>query len=180
MQLLAEKLINSLITLPTLTNWLEVFFLLLIYTVIILPIGLITKFLDYNWQKSPTIITKIVLTSLFTPAILEEIFFRVFLLPSPTEKISATTYLWIVVSLIMFIIYHPLNALTFFPAGRKTFFEPVFLFSAGLLGLICAIAYQKSGSLWLAVFVHWLIVVAWLIFLGGYERLNYEKKGIHS
>lgn len=172
MQLLAEKLINSLITLPTLTNWLEVFFLLLIYTVIILPIGLITKFLDYNWQKSPTIITKIVLTSLFTPAILEEIFFRVFLLPSPTEKISATTYLWIVVSLIMFVIYHPLNALTFF--------EPVFLFSAGLLGLICAIAYQKSGSLWLAVFVHWLVVVAWLIFLGGYERLNYEKKRIHS
>lgn len=79
MQLLAEKLINSLITLPTLTNWFEVFFLLLIYAVIILPIGLITKFLHYNWQKSPTIITKIVLTSLFTPAILEEIFFRVIL-----------------------------------------------------------------------------------------------------
>lgn len=173
MELLAEKLIDSVITLPSLTYWVEGFFWLLVYALIVLPIGFITKFLSWNSQKSPKIITKIVLTSLFTPAILEEIFFRVFLLSTSTEAKSTTTlYLWVLVSLILFVIYHPLNAITFFPAGRKTFFKPVFLFSAALLGLICAIAYLKSGSLWVAVFVHWFVVVVWLIFLGGYERLK--------
>lgn len=63
-------------------------------------------------------------------------------------KTSATTlYYWIIVSLVLFIIYHPLNALRFFLAGRKTFFQPVFLFSAGLLGLINSISYLTSGSI---------------------------------
>jgi predicted Abi (CAAX) family protease len=174
---LAEKLINSIVTLPTLTNWLEVLFWLLIYASIVLPIGFMTKFLHWNCQISPKTIIKIALISLFAPAILEEIFFRVFLLPDPAKQTSATTLcLFFVVSLIVFVIYHPLNAITFFPAGRKTFVKPVFLFGAALLGLICAIVYQKSGSLWLAVFIHWVVVVIWLIFLGGYEGLNYSSK----
>jgi predicted Abi (CAAX) family protease len=171
-RLLTEKLISSIVTLPSLTNWIELVCLLLIYASIALPIGFKTKFLYWNWQSSPKIISRIILTSLFAPAILEEIFFRVLLLPYPTEKLSiATSYFWIIVSLILFIIYHPLNAITFFPAGRKTFFNPIFLFSAALLGLIGTIAYLRSGSLWLTAFIHWVVVVIWLIFLGGYERL---------
>ncbi|BAZ43618.1 abortive infection protein [Chondrocystis sp. NIES-4102] len=173
MQIIAEKLVTSLVTLPTLTNWLEGFFFLLIYAAIVLPIGFITEFIHCSWQRSPKLIIKIILTSLFTPAILEEIFFRVILLPSPIVETTANTlYCWIIVSLVLFIIYHPLNALTFFPAGRKTFFQPVFLFSAGLLGFINSISYLTSGSIWQAIFIHWIIVIIWLIFLGGYEKIT--------
>jgi predicted Abi (CAAX) family protease len=174
---LIEKIINSIVTLPSLINWVEVFFLLLIYASVALPIGFKTKFLYWNLQSCPKIISRIILTSLFFPAILEEIFFRVLLLPYPTEKLSiAILSFWIVVSLILFVIYHPLNAITFFPAGRKTFFNPIFLFSAALLGLICTSAYLKSGSLWLSAFIHWIVVVIWLIFLGGYDRLTLTEE----
>lgn len=173
MNILLQRSIESVIAVPSLTTCLEVGFLLFIYTSIVLPIGFRTKFLHWNLLRSHQIIIKILLTSLFTPAILEEIFFRVLLLPHPTEKTSIVTLsFWTLISLILFVIYHPINAITFFPAGRKTFFEPVFLGCAALLGLICTIAYENSGSLWLAAFIHWLVVIIWLIFLGGYDRLR--------
>jgi predicted Abi (CAAX) family protease len=71
----------------------------------------------------------------------------------------------------MFIVYHPLNALSFFPKGLKTFFNWVFLVLAALLGIICSIAYLQSGSLWTPVVIHWLAVVIWLLLLGGYGKL---------
>jgi len=46
-----------------------------------------------------------------------------------------------------FVVYHPLNALTFYPVGRSTFMNPVFLLLAAILGVACSIAYLQSGSL---------------------------------
>ena len=73
--------------------------------------------------------------------------------------------------MLVFAIYHPLNALTFFPTGRKIFVRPIFLSLAALLGIICVIVYWQSGSLWLSVILHWIVVAAWLAFLGGYNSL---------
>jgi predicted Abi (CAAX) family protease len=180
-EILTEKLLNSLVTFPSLNNWVEIFYLLIIYAAIVLPIGFKTKFLSWSFQRSIETVTKILLTSLFTPAILEELFFRVLLLPDPRQETSTNTlYFSIAISLVLFVIYHPLNAITFFSAGRTTFFKPVFLLSAALLGLICTIAYLKSGSLWLAAFIHWIVVVIWLIFLGGYDRLTIANSHFQS
>jgi len=72
---------------------------------------------------------------------------------------------------VMFVVYHPLNALSFFSQGLETFFNSAFLLLATLLGITCSIAYLQSGSLWTPVVIHWLAVVVWLLFLGGYRKL---------
>ena len=80
--------------------------------------------------------------------------------------------IWAGISVFIFIIYHPLNALTFYKRGNPTFLQPVFLTLAGLLGLICALAYYFTGSLLIVAFIHWLVVVVWLFILGGRNKLN--------
>ena len=152
------------------------------------PLSPFSKETDHNTPLSPLFretdvsainvktswhpVLKIMITALFTPAIAEETFFRVLLLPHPSENPSLISLsAWSTVSLVIFIIYHPLNAITFYPAARETFFKPMFLFLAALLGIICTIAYLQSGSIWTAVVIHWLFVVIWLIGLGGKKRL---------
>ncbi len=118
-------------------------------------------------------------TSLIAPAILEELLFRVILLPQSSENLaSQSVFTWSLVSLLLFVIYHPLNGITFFPAARETFFNPVFLCLATLLGLICTVAYLQSGSIWIPVIIHWLTVVIWLLYLGGIKQLRLIKPDI--
>jgi predicted Abi (CAAX) family protease len=161
-------------TLPTIKAWLIAAVSLFILTIFCLPIGLWCNFLKVeNLNESKKIILNIIAASLLFPAISEELFFRVLLLPHTQENVMTTTaWFWGSVSLVLFIIYHPLNAVTFFPAGRKAFFHPAFLLLAAVLGIVCSIVYLQSGSLWLPVIIHWLVVVVWLVFLGGYKQLH--------
>lgn len=170
-----HRLKKAISTIPDSRFWLNnVLVLLGVYTIISLPFGLYSGFLKFGFVELPIgEILKILAICLFTPAITEEIFFRVFFLPHVTEDVSQTTkWLWGFISLVIFIIYHPLNALTAYPAGFPTFMNLAFLFMAAILGIVCTIAYLQSGSLWTSVVMHWIIVVVWLIFFGGYERLN--------
>ena len=106
------------------------------------------------------------------PALIEELVFRVLLLPRTTENLPiGLVWFWVGISLVLFIVYHPLNAISFFPSGRDTFFNLIFLTLAGLLGFVCSLAYLQSGSLWTPVFIHWLVVAVWLLLLGGYGKL---------
>jgi len=170
---IAHRLITAVSTLPDAEAWLHAAALILIFTIIALPIGFQRGFLQIevlraSWSK----IIGIIATSLFMPAVIEELFFRVLLLPRSTENVSPLgLWFWGCISLAMFIAYHPLNALSFFPRGLKTFFHVVFLVLAALLGIVCSIAYIQSGSLWTPVVIHWLAVVVWLLLLGGYKKL---------
>lgn len=147
----------------------------IIYVFTSLLLGLATGFLRWNPCKSGEVTVRVIATSLFAPAILEELFFRVLLLPDPATKVFSTSYwLWSGFSLLLFIVYHPLNALTFFPQGRKTFFNPIFLSLAGILGFTCTFAYQQTGSFWLPVLIHWLAVVGWLLYFDGLQRLEID------
>lgn len=147
--------------------------LLLIYGLIVLSIGfkldfLTWKLVDISPKKCFTI-----LQLFFLPAFIEELVFRVLLLPHPFEGVSGIEWLfWVTLSLSLFIAYHPLNALLFYPQGRNLFRKPIFLVFAGLLGIVCAISYAITASLWPPVFIHWLIVVIWLFFLGGEQKLT--------
>lgn len=171
---LVFRVTRAFTTLPSIDNWLLCALLLAILALISLPIGFKFDFLQIDvlkasWQK----LVNIIAVSLLFPAITEELFFRVLLLPHPTENVSTTTLLlWIFVSLVAFIVYHPLNAISFFPAGLKTFFNPIFLSLAALLGGACTVAYLQSGSLWVSVVIHWLVVLVWLLLLGGYRKLH--------
>lgn len=132
-----------------------------------------TGFLQWNVCSCKRTIIKTIATSLIAPAILEETFFRVLLLPHPSTNISLDSYIvWAGFSLFLFVIYHPLNALTFFPQGRETFFDPAFLCLAASLGIICTTTYWQTGSLWLPALIHWFSVNIWLLCFGGLTRLK--------
>jgi predicted Abi (CAAX) family protease len=169
---LLNHLYHAIFNFPSVQDWLTIGGLSLLLALALIPIGFSNQFLQIEVVRSPKVILQIIATALVFPAITEELCFRVFLLPYPPESVS-TAILWlrIVLSLVAFVIYHPLNAFTFFAAGRKTFIQPIFLLLAALLGAICTIAYVQTGSLWLPVFIHWIAVVVWLLFLGGYSKL---------
>lgn len=140
------------------------------YAVLALSIGFFSGFLQ--WQVHAENRWQIVLQTLVAPALFEEIVFRGLLLPHPGEgHTTGTVLLWSSLSLFLFVIYHPINGLTLYKQGYFTFRQPVFLVLATLLGVTCTVLYLLTGSLWLSVVVHWIVVVIWLGWLGGIARL---------
>ncbi len=170
--LLAHRVIVAVSTIPDRTDWLITVLVVVAYSAIALPIGFWSGFLKVDPQTRRRTIIGVTVGCLFSPGISEEIWFRVLILPHKQENASGLTLgFWVSLSLALFIVYHPLNGLTFYPVGRSTFLNPVFLLLAALLGVACSIAYLQSGSVWPAVLIHWLAVTVWLLLLGGYRRL---------
>ncbi len=159
---------------PTLHDWLIAALALLIYTVIAIPLGFSTGFLQLQiLSAKPIEYFFLTLRCLITPGITEEFFFRVLFLPHPTEAVNWQRWsVWAALSLLIFILYHPLNAKTLYKDGYPTFFDPQFLLLATLLGLTCTITYALTGSAWTIIFIHWLVVVLWLLVFGGIGKLS--------
>jgi predicted Abi (CAAX) family protease len=104
------------------------------------------------------------LRALVIPAFGEELFFRAALVPARTE--TARPALWIGLSVALFTAWHMLET-TFLPGSAATFLRADFLALAAALGLLCALLRWRSGSIWTAVALHWLAVVAWQGWFGG-------------
>lgn len=173
--LIQERIISASLAIPNISDWVELGLLLLAYTAIALFLGFKFNFLQVKIISSWSVALRVTITSLFFPSIIEELLFRVVLIPHPLEQVSITNLsIWMIISLILFIVAHPLNAMTFTPRGKEVFFKPIFLILAGLLGVFCTILYFHSGSLWTAVLFHWFIVSVWLISLGGFEQLKFH------
>ncbi len=172
--ILFARLVNSLLAALTIKSWLISVGLLIIYGAIAIPLGLKTNFLSFTPNLLLTkqgIIGSV--RAFFFPALGEEILMRVFLLPHPIERALTSSWLiWAGISLVIFIVYHPFNALTFYRRGNPTFLNPVFLTLVGLLGIICAIAYYFTGSLLVITIIHWIVVVVWLFILGGKNKIQ--------
>jgi predicted Abi (CAAX) family protease len=173
LSILLNRVLASL-KIPTQQDWLVLGITLLVYTIIALPIGLKSGFLQLQiWSANYTDKSLLILRCLFLPAISEELFFRVLLLPHPIEITNWLTWtMWALLSLILFIISHPINASTFFKQANKTFFNRIFLCLAALLGIACTIAYVLTGSLFVIVMIHWIVVVVWLMAFAGMTKLN--------
>ena len=171
---LVVRLHEAIATMPNYDDVRHSIVLVGIYILFALVLGWQSHF--FSWKpQSVAIVFQIAITSLITPAILEELFFRVVLLPYPFD-VSFESYLWrSALSLFLFIIYHPLNGLTFFPQGKKVFFDNIFLTLAASLGIVCTTIYWQTGSLWLPVLIHWVTVAVWLSYLGGSNKLNYTS-----
>src|SRR5262249_12475675 len=111
----------------------------------------------------------------FLPGVFEETLFRVLLLPHLREAAPRWRVLLCgAVALTLFVLWHPWNAWLFAPAARPIFYNGVFLSLAGLLGLVCTVAYLRTGSVWPSVIIHWLAVIAWKLCLGG-ALLTFES-----
>jgi predicted Abi (CAAX) family protease len=105
------------------------------------------------------------LTVLIAPAIGEETVFRGLLIPSRGETARPTPQIVFVTS--VFILWHLVEAKFILPAAAPLFERPDFLGCAGLVGLGCAVIRWRTGSLWPAVVLHWLMVTVWQTWLGG-------------
>jgi predicted Abi (CAAX) family protease len=170
MQRLLDRLKKAIFTRPRRQDWLWVLALLAFYSVIYMPIGVASGFLRWDVQSDWGMWLGVMLRALLMPGLNEELLFRVLPLPHPSETVSSRDrWLWIVISLIAFVLYHLLN-MNF---GAPSFFsDPIFLLGAGLLGIVCTIVYLKSSSIWTAVFCHWAIVVIWLLMFGGLAKFR--------
>eukprot|EP01062_Namystynia_karyoxenos_P049059 TRINITY_DN3748_c0_g3_i1.p2 TRINITY_DN3748_c0_g3~~TRINITY_DN3748_c0_g3_i1.p2 ORF type:complete len:247 (+),score=86.08 TRINITY_DN3748_c0_g3_i1:103-741(+) len=100
------------------------------------------------------------------PAVVEEVFFRVLLLPPPQQTTAWDLGVWL--PLLAFLAYH----LDVLHKHRAVFADVVFLALAGWLGIICTAVYLASGTVWPAVLVHFAAVWCWLFLLGGAEKLE--------
>ncbi|MBX3479684.1 MAG: CPBP family intramembrane metalloprotease [Caulobacter sp.] len=105
------------------------------------------------------------LTVLFVPALGEEAIFRGLLVPSRGEP--GRVWPALALSTLVYVLWHPLEGLTFLPGARGLFCRPDFLLVTGLLGLACGLTRWRTGSLWPAVALHWAAVVIWKTWLGG-------------
>lgn len=169
MHFIIDRIFNSFLTIPTIEDGLYSVFLLVVYGAIALPIGHKLNFLKLEMELHPAIVLRIAIVAWIAPGLLEELVWRVCLIPHPTEAIDPPIFwFWIILSLVLFAIYHPLN----FFVKHNTFKEPIFLVFATLLGVVCTMSYLESGSIWTPVFLHWAIVVVWLSFCGGYNKIQ--------
>jgi len=169
-----RRIFASMILLPDRRDWGITVLLLLGYGAIAVPIGVTSGFLQWRpIEQKPVQVAKTLVFLFLCPTLLEELVFRVILLPYPDElNAPAITFGWAMLSLTLFVLYHPINALTLYKAGNPTLFQPIFLGLTALLGLTCTIAYLVTGSLWTISFIHWVVVVIWLFCLSGWAKLN--------
>lgn len=93
------------------------------------------------------------LSAFLVPALGEELVFRGWLRKG--APVGA------VVSLVAYMLWHPLQTLLHLPFGREEFLDPRFLSLIAWLGLACTLSRIRSGSIWPAVIIHWGAVVVW-------------------
>lgn len=158
---------------PPLTDWLLTLEILILYGAIALPIGFASGLLCWQpWSASWLDRGLATLRILVFPGLFEEWLFRVLLLPVPASGSESLWWGWAGFGLVLYVLFHPLNAKFVFKAAAATFFDPTFLTLTTLLGIACTIDYRLTASLWTIAFIHWVAVVIWLLCLGGMQRLG--------
>lgn len=101
---------------------------------------------------------------MLVPALGEELVFRALLVPSPGRLFPAGQA---VLAVGLFILWHPLQALSFGPPWSAIFLDPRFLTIVAGLGVLLVRLYRATGSVWPCVATHWLVVAAWKLLFAG-------------
>jgi predicted Abi (CAAX) family protease len=161
------RLLSSLATLPSPRGWAFCLLVSAATLAIMAAIGFSTGF--YRLHPAEPGLALRLLTVFFVPALGEEIPFRALLTPGPNE--SRRPWLAIAVSTGLYTLWHVVEALTFLPGAAHLFLRPDFLACCAVLGLGCAVMKLKTGSVWPAVILHWVLVVVWQTWLGGVSAL---------
>lgn len=152
--------------LPEPRHWLEALVLFGVYAAITAPVIIATDMFTFQPRFDATLLV-IALIAFFAPALGEELVFRVILQPKPGQDHQqrrlmirqSLFWLRIVLSLILFLLWHPAQIWLGLPTAQPMFAEPVFLGAAGLMAVACTISYQRSASIWPAITAHWALVV---------------------
>lgn len=103
-----------------------------------------------------------------------ELVFRGLLLPSALDGVQPLALLpWMALSVGLFVLWHHLARWSGLISTRRSDLEdPRVLVQTALLGVACGLAHVVSGSLWWAVLLHWLAVVAGRECLGDGRQLE--------
>jgi predicted Abi (CAAX) family protease len=120
--------------------------------------------LDFGWTDEPGILLRLALVALVAPAFGEELLFRVLLLPPPGQPVPPRR---LALSVLLFVLWHPPQALLFGPHWAAVVLNPFFLAAVTLLGIALARLYARTGSIWPCVLLHWAAVVAWKAWFGA-------------
>lgn len=137
------------------------------HAVISLTVGFSTGLLHFE-LISEELVLLLPFTLLIFPSLLEEAVFRGVLIPRETmargrgKIIVAITW-----STLLFVLWHPLNALLFNHSAIPLFLDPAFLLIVAVLSVTCGYGYVVSKSIWVPVLIHWATVAVWVLFLGG-------------
>ena len=160
---------RGLVTVPTGPDILFCVFVFSVYMAVALPIGFYSGFFTIAVLRADIWVMIALPVSLFViPSFVEEVFFRGVLLPHKGRRVSPIyLLLYAAFSIVAFVAWHPINAMTINHPAYPIFTNPVFLGLAALMGIACTITYLRSGSLWVPVAIHWLTVLAWVLFLNG-------------
>jgi len=137
------------------------------FVIVAVSVGFVTGLFQFAWLDSP--ITPLLPLILFVfPSLLEEAFFRGILIPRNVLAAGHAKAAWsVVISTLIFVVWHPFNALAFNPTAIPLFLNPWFLIIVGAMGVTCGYAYVLSRSIWVPVIIHWAAVTVWVLFLGG-------------
>lgn len=175
-QTLFNRVILAFTTLPTPQEWLMVMGVLVAYGAIAFLLGSRTGFLqpalpETGWQAVGRW-----LVTLLSPVLLEEMLFRVLLLPHPSEAVAPARWLvWAAISGLFFVVFHPLKTPGLFKAGRSPLNEPIVPVLSALLAIACILVYGLTGSVWSSVLIQSVVMTLWLFSLGGLEKLSQES-----
>lgn len=162
-QRLWRRVITALRAWPSGGAWLETGGVAAATLALMLAIGFVGGL--YHLQPTAPGLAQRMLLVLFAPALGEELFFRALLTPGRSEQPN----IWraLVPSSVAFTLWHVVEALVVLPKAASLFLRPDFLACAAVLGIGCGWIRWRSGSVWPAVALHWLAVVAWQTWLGG-------------
>ncbi len=159
---LATRIRTALLKAPTLRDWRDLAIAAACMAAVATAIGGHT--LLHLAPCDPVDIALLALRALFVPALGEELVFRAALVTGREENKRAVAP--IVTSTVLFTLWHVVET-SFLPDSAATFLRADFLLLATLLGLACAILRWRSNSIWTAVALHWVVVVAWQGWFGG-------------
>jgi predicted Abi (CAAX) family protease len=138
---------------------------LAVFAALAIPFGVASGVLHPTWPSDPGRLVLFALVAVVVPSLGEEILFRASLVPHRTE--GGPWWGWVFASLVLFALWHPLNAALFLPRAWPLFSDPRFVVLTLLLGVALSVLYRRTGSLWPGVAFHWAVVVGWKACLGG-------------
>ncbi|NEQ46221.1 MAG: CPBP family intramembrane metalloprotease [Leptolyngbya sp. SIOISBB] len=108
----------------------------------------------------------------FIPSLLEELIFRVGLLPHPTEGIPTPRWLaWAALSIGLFVLYHVVFS-WLRPKAGAVLSDRRFLLIVFWIGIVLTTLYGLTGSMFAVTVVHWVVVVCWLYGFDGLTQLQ--------
>lgn len=161
---IVRRVVRALRTLPDRHGWGRSAMIGIVGIALVFTLALAGGLLELNPIRDPTRVISVAALLFFVPALGEEMIFRAALIPRASQRRALR---WVALSVVLFILWHPLQVVTIGPPWSAVFLDPWFLAATGVLGLTVATQFLETGSVWPCVITHWIVVAGWKLLLGG-------------